>query len=188
MNTISFNSLLFQTAFCCMASDGHIDSREINTIKSLCEASPLFKDFDLLGEFNRLVDAINTRGKDFISSYLDSLDHCSLTEEEELNLIDFAIQVIRADEKVEYTETKFFKNIRHRLKVSDERVLEKFPDFEQFLEKDIDTGSFSIEAITSQYLNITELPKFAPITASQEYQSIPPEKFQLIKNIASIDP
>jgi uncharacterized membrane protein YebE (DUF533 family) len=29
MDTIKFDKLLLKTAFCCMASDGHIDSREI---------------------------------------------------------------------------------------------------------------------------------------------------------------
>ena len=171
MNTISFDSLLFQTAFCCMASDGHIDQREIDTIQSLCEASPLFREFDFLAETNRLVEAINEQGKDLISNYLDMLENCSLTEEEELNLIDFAVQIIRADEKIEYTEIKFFKTIRHRLKVSDERILEKFPDIEQFLEKDIDSGSFSLDDITKQYLEITELPQFDPITTTIDYRS-----------------
>ena len=195
MNTISFDSLLFQTAFCCMASDGHIDQREIDKIQSLCEASPLFRDFDFLAETNRLVEAINEQGKDLISNYLDTLESYFLTEEEELSLIDFAVQVIRADEKIEYTEIKFFKTIRHRLKVSDERILEKFPDIEQFLEKDIDTGSFNLQDITKQYLEITDLPQFAPITATldfksfssttlnREYQTIDPQKFQFIDEV-----
>jgi len=182
-----------------MASDGHIDPREIERIKLLCEASPLFRNFDFLGEANKLVEAINAQGKDYISEYYHALENCSLTEEEELNLIDFAIQVIKADEKIEYAEIKFFKTIRHRLKVSDERILEKFPDVEQFLEKEIDTGSFSLASITKQYLDITELPQFEPITTNtdflnisstnfgQDCQSIDPGKFQFIKDINPVD-
>jgi uncharacterized membrane protein YebE (DUF533 family) len=37
MDTISFDKLLLKTAFCCMASDGNIDNREIALIKSMCE-------------------------------------------------------------------------------------------------------------------------------------------------------
>ena len=91
------------------------------------------------------------------------LGKSTLTENEELILIDFAIQTIKADEQIEYSEIKFFKNIRHRLKVSDENILAVFPDIEQFLEEDIVTESF-LDKITSQYLEAAELPQFELIT------------------------
>jgi uncharacterized tellurite resistance protein B-like protein len=163
MDTISFDKLLLKTAFCCMASDGHIDNREIALIKSMCEKSSLFKDFNFQEEINSLVSKINTRGKEFISHYFDLLGKSTLTEKEELTLIDFAIQTIKADEQIEYFEIKFFKNIRHRLKISDENILAVFPEIEQFIEEDIVTGSF-LDKITSQYLEAAELPQFELIT------------------------
>jgi len=163
MDTLSFDKLLLKTAFCCMASDGHIDNREIALIKSMCEKSPLFKDFNFLEEINSLVSKINTRGKEFISFYFDLLRKSTLSEQEELTLIDFAIQTIKADEQIEYSEIKFFKNIRHRLKVSDDSILAVFPDIEQFLEEDIITESF-LDKITSQYLEAAELPQFELIS------------------------
>jgi uncharacterized tellurite resistance protein B-like protein len=159
MNTISFDKLLLKSAFCCMASDGHIDNREIALIKSMCEKSPLFKDFNFHEEINTLVSMINTRGKEFISSYFDLLGASNLTEKEELTLIDFAIQTIKADEQIEYSEIKFFKNIRHRLKVTDENILASFPDIELYLEQDIVTEGF-LDKITSQYFESSELPQF----------------------------
>lgn len=159
MEIISYDELLLKTAFCCMASDGHIDNREIALIRTMCEKSPLFKDFNFQEEINSLVSKINTRGKEFISYYFDLLKNSSLTEEEELTLIDFAIQTINADEQIEYSEIKFFKNIRHRLKISDDKILAAFPDIEQFLEEDIITESF-LDKITSQYLETIELPQF----------------------------
>lgn len=159
MEIITFDKLLLKTAFCCMASDGNIDKREIALIKSICEKSPLFENFNFQEEINTLLNKINTRGKEFISYYFDLLSKSSLTENEELTLIDFAIQTIKADEQIEYSEIKFFKNIRHRLKVSDENILALFPDIEQFLEKDIVTESF-LDRITNQYLEAAELPQF----------------------------
>ena len=159
METITFDKLLLKTAFCCMASDGNIDKKEIALIKSMCEKSLLFKDFKFEEEINTLVNEINTRGKEFISYYFELLNRVSLSENEELTLIDFAIQTIKADEQIEYSEIKFFKNIRHRLKVSDDRILSTFPDIEQFLEEDIITESF-LDKITSQYLEAVELPQF----------------------------
>lgn len=91
------------------------------------------------------------------------LKQTSLSEQEELTLIDFAIQTIKADEQVEYAEIKFFKNIRHRLKISDEKILAKFPDIEQYLEEDIITDSFW-DKITSQFFETIELPQFDLIT------------------------
>ena len=163
METISFDKLLLKTAFCCMASDGNIDKREIALIKSMCEKSPLFKDFNFQEEINSLVNKINTRGKEFISYYFDILGKSELNEKEELTLIDFAIQTIKADEQIEYSEIKFFKNIRHRLKISDSNILAVFPDIEEFLEEDIAKESF-IDKITSQYLEAAELPQFELIS------------------------
>lgn len=159
MDTITYDKLLLKTAFCCMASDGHIDNKEIAIIKSMCEKSLLFKDFNFQEEINSLVNKINTNGKEFISYYFDLLKKSTLTETEELTLIDFAIQTIKADEQIEYSEIKFFKNIRHRLKVSDDTILATFPDIEQFLEEDIITESF-LDKITNQYLEAAELPIF----------------------------
>lgn len=159
METVTFDKLLLKTAFCCMASDGDIDKREISLIKSMCENSLLFNDFNFKEEINSLVIKINTKGKEFIFNYFDLLDKSSLTEKEELTLIDFAIQTIKADELIEYSEIKFFKNIRHRLKISDENILAVFPEIEQFLEADIVIDSF-LDKITSQYLEVLELPQF----------------------------
>ena len=162
MGTISFDKLLLKTAFCCMASDGNIDNREIALIKTMCENSPLFKDFNFQEEINSLINKINTSGKEFISYYFDLLSKSTLTEKEELTLIDFAIQTIKADEKIEYSEIKFFKNIRHRLKITDDNILAVFPDIEQFLEQDIVTETF-LDKITSQYFDVAVLPQFVLI-------------------------
>lgn len=159
MVTISFDKLLLKTAFCCMASDGNIDKREITLIKSMCEKSELFKDLNFQEEINQLVTKLNTNGKLFIQHYFDLLKSTELSEQEELTLIDFAIQIINADEHIEYSEIKFFKNIRYRLKISDEKILERFPDLEQYLEEDIITDNF-LDKITSQYFETTELPQF----------------------------
>ena len=51
----------------------------------------------------------------------------------------------------------------HRLNISDEKILEKFPDIEDWLEQDIITDSF-LDKIASQYFEITELPHFELIT------------------------
>jgi len=78
-------------------------------------------------------------------------------------LIDFAIQTIKADEQLEYSEIKFFKNIRMRLRISDETILNAYPDIEMLLEKDIITD-FSLNKLTTQFLYDYKLPQFEPIS------------------------
>lgn len=165
MNTITFDKILLKTAFCCMAADGHIDKREIESLKSMCEKSSLFQSFNFEAEINLLVNEINLHGKEFIKSYFELLDECELSNDEELTLIDFAIKTIKADEKVEYTEIKLFKNIRHRLKVSDESILDQYPDIESFLEADI-TSDITLKKLTTEYLESANFPTFELISNS----------------------
>lgn len=163
MEIINFDNLLLKTAFCCMASDGDIDEREVAAIKSICEALPSFKNVDLKEEINKYVSEINADSKQFINGYFTTLDRAELTEQENLTLIDVAIKVIKADNIIEYSEIKFFKNIRYRLNISDERIIEYFSssveEIEQFLGKDIMTESF-LDKITAQYFSAVELPDF----------------------------
>lgn len=164
METISFDKLLLKSAFCCMASDGDIDEREIALIRKMCTNSSLFGNIDFHDEINGLVKNINLLGKAFLASYFDQLAKASLTESEELTIIDFAIQTIEADEQIEYSEIKFFKNIRHRLKITNEKILARFPEIERFLEEDILIDS-SLEKITNQYLDEVEKPQFKMIVS-----------------------
>lgn len=157
-----FDKLLIKTAFCCMSSDRHIDKRELEIIKLMCEKLPLLQNIDFNVEIPKLISELSVKGKNFIVEYFDLIDKANLTEEQKLILADFAIQVIKGDDKIEYSEIKFFKNIRRRLRLNEETqksLLQKFPDIESFFEDDISTEN-SITHITNQYLDLFELPNF----------------------------
>lgn len=159
METISFDRLLLKTAFCCMASDGHIDKNEVLIIKKLCEKTPVFKDFDFKKEINALVSRLNANGKDFLNYYFSLLKDSNLTNEQELALIEFAVETIKADEQIEYSEIKFFKAIRHNLKLTDEQILSKHEDIEFWLEDDISSES-NIDIIIGKYFEVANIPHF----------------------------
>ena len=142
METLQFNKLLLKTAFSCMACDGDIDKREIKLIKRLHKENKTFGDIDVNAEMDNLLIAINNDGHQFMRDYFDELSSSELTETNELNLIEVAIDTIKADEKVEYSEIKFFKVIRSKLNIANEPILEKHPDFEDYLEQDIITASY----------------------------------------------
>lgn len=142
METLQFDKLLLKTAFSCMACDGDIDKREIKLIKRLHKEKKTFGDLDVNTEMDNLLIAINKDGHQFMRDYFDELTTSELTEANELNLIEVAIDTIKADEKVEYSEIKFFKVIRSKLKIDNEPILEKHPNFEDYLEQDIITDSY----------------------------------------------
>ena len=142
METLHFNKLLLKTAFSCMACDGDIDKREVNLIKQLQKEHKAFGEIDINAELDTLLLAINKDGHQFLKGYFNELTTTELTESNELKLIEVAIDTIKADEKVEYSEIKFFKVIRSKLKIDNESILEKHPDFEDYLEQDIVTDSY----------------------------------------------
>ena len=137
MEALEFNKLLLKTAFSCMACDGDIDKREVKLIKQLQKERKTFGAIDVNIELDTLLLAINKDGHQFMKDYFDELSNSELTERNELNLIEVAIDTIKADDKVEYSEIKFFKVIRSKLKIDNELILEKHPDFEDYLEQDI---------------------------------------------------
>ena len=142
MEQVRFNKLLLKTAFSCMACDGDIDKREIILIKKIHQENKFFGEVDISQELENLLFEINRDGQKFLKSYFDELALIELNEEDELKLIQVAIYTIKADEKVEYSEIKFFKVIRSLLDISNESILAIHPDFGEYLEQDIVSDSY----------------------------------------------
>jgi len=159
MDTLPFEQLLLKTTFCCMASDGVLEQSEINLIKKMCDASDYFNDIDLAKEVNRYIEGLNEHGVAFVRGYLDELDSSELTKEQELQIVDFSIKTILADDEIDYAEVKFFKIIRHRLNLTDDDILNQYEDIDIFLEEDVHTGSL-LEHLSNQYFSTVSLPKF----------------------------
>jgi len=131
------NELYLKTVFACMACDGDIATEEIALVKTMTEQSGLFSSIDVENKLNDYVEQINKQGKGFLFGYLSDVTNAALSENEEMEIIKIAIQTIEADNKNEYSEISFFKKIRQRLNVSDEKILVEFPDKEDYLLPDI---------------------------------------------------
>jgi len=130
--------LYLKTMFCCMACDGDIAQEEVDTVKSIAAQTPIFEGMDVESVLNAYVSEINRDGAVFLRRFLNELAGEELTSEEELQIIDLSIRMIEADNRIEYSEVKFFKKIRSRLSVADEQILVRHPDKEDFLLPDID--------------------------------------------------
>ena len=156
---MELNELLLRTAFACMSCDGDIASEEVELIKQMATKEHLFGDIDIDKTLDHLVNEINLKGKGFLKQYLSNLAEESLTEEQELKVADIAVQTIRADNVIQYSEIKFFKVLRSNLKiVSDETLLEKIDGIdENYLAQDIRADYL---LIYDDYFNTIDLPKF----------------------------
>lgn len=129
--------LYLKTVFCCIACDGDIAKEEIRLIRELGTKDKLFNDMDTEKYINAWINEINKRGSMFLQNYLNEIATEDLNEKEQLLLVSLAFNAIEADNRIEYSEVKFFKKIRSRLSISDETILGKFPNKEDFLLPDL---------------------------------------------------
>ena len=131
------NVLYLKTAFSCMACDGEIAAEELELVKQYANSSALFEGLDIERKLNEFVAEINDQGQSFLAGYISEVANAQLHEEQELNLARIAIRMIEADNKIKYSEISFFKRIRSKLSVTDEKLLEIFKDetlFDKFPE------------------------------------------------------
>lgn len=159
MEQLSLNKLLLKTAFSCMACDGDIDKREVKLIKHLHKENQTFGQIDINSELDALLLEINQDGHQFLKNYFKELTSIELSQNDELRLIEVAIETIKADEKVEYSEIKFFKVIRSKLKIDNGSILDLHPDFEEFLEQDIISESY-LARLQDDFFDTQLLPEF----------------------------
>ena len=120
-----------------MACDGDIAKEEVLLVNDITSKQESFRNINIEAIINDYVAAINEKGVLFLKQYLKELEAQKLSIEEQMIIIDLAIQTIYADSKIEYSEVKFFKKIRNRLSLNDEQILTKYPDIEDFLLPDI---------------------------------------------------
>lgn len=159
MEQTNFNKLLLKTAFSCMACDGDIDKREVVLIKKMHEEKKIFGELEFNQELDNLLLEINHDGHGFLRSYFNELKKSVLSEINELKIIEVAIDTIKADDKVEYSEIKFFKVIRSNLKIKNEAILSIHPEFEEYLEQDIFSESY-LRRLQDDFFDSNIIPQF----------------------------
>jgi uncharacterized tellurite resistance protein B-like protein len=146
-----------------MACDGDIDKREVRLIKRLHKENKTFGEVDINSELDSLLLGINKNGNQFLKDFFSELSKAELTSDDELRLIEVAINTIKADEKIEYNEIKFFKVIRSKLKIDNDSILELNPDFEEYLEQDIISDSY-LSKLQDDFFDTQILPEFELIS------------------------
>lgn len=147
------NSLFLKTAFCCMACDGNIANDEINLLKDYAKNSSIFTGLDIQNTINHFVDSINSDSTNFLDSFFNELKSADLSIEEEMEIIKISFEMIEADNEIQYSEIKFFKKIRSFLRVSDDVILENYPNKEDYLMPDIEVKEYDFK-FTSSFASI----------------------------------
>ncbi len=133
--------LMLKTTFACMACDGDIAEEEIELLRGLVADTDLFVGLDIEASLKQYVDAINQKGAAFLDQYLNEVAVGELSKDEQMCLVDLAFRTIEANGSIEYSEVKFFKKIRARLTLTDEEILARYPDKEDFLQPDINVAA-----------------------------------------------
>lgn len=157
MNDIDFKKLLLKTSFCCMAADGNMDSSEIEVIHNLCLESHLFENINYKSELSEQADLLNKKGKDFVIDFLSELEQTELSENQKLTVVNFAFKTIEADNEIHYSEIKFFKVIRAKLKIAKELILANFPGSDDYLEDDIITDTHLHNMLDTSFTSLGDL-------------------------------
>lgn len=137
--------LFLKTLFCCSACDGEIAPEEIECVKSLSENMDIFGGIDVECMLNSYIAEINAQGKLFLRNYLNEISEAELSDEDQVALINLAIKMIEADNIIQYSEVKFFKKIRSRLSITDNKILGSCPNSEEYLLPDISESSKDLE-------------------------------------------
>lgn len=135
MEALEFKKLLFKTAFCCIACDGHIDEKEIEEMKFIDKKTPYFEDVDLSKELEELVQNVKTKGKQIVDDLFNDFAKVELDIVQELLLLEVTLRLIYSDEKIEENEVRFLKYLRSKLKVYDEIIMDRFGTVDLLFDK-----------------------------------------------------
>lgn len=134
---MNHQELFLKTVFACMACDGDIAPEEVQMLRELIASTKCFQRLDVERLLKQYNNAINQNGIAFLQQYLNEIISENLSEDEQMRIIELAFKTIEADHRIEYSEIKFFKKIRTRLSLTDETILARYPEKEDFLLLDI---------------------------------------------------
>lgn len=177
-NIYDFNKILLKTAFSFMTCDGHIAPNEVALIRKMAEEDHAFGDIDIDTELDFLIEVINTMGMGFLKDYFKVLKNAELKQEQELKLVDMAINTLYADGKVDYNEVKFFRIFRSLLSVTDKQITDLNPNLpEEFIESDIFSHSY-LGQLFDDYFEKAEIPTFEKLSDQKKTAYVDPEKYK----------
>ena len=130
MDKSKFKKILFKVAFCAMACDGDIDPREIEELKLMDKNTTYFADIDLSDELEDLVADFKNKGAKVIEELFELLRNTKLNPIQELLVLEVALRIVNADERIDENEVKFVNFLRSKLDLHDEVIIDRFGELD----------------------------------------------------------
>jgi len=166
-----FERILLNTAFSFMTCDGHIHKKEIELIWKISRGNKLFEGMNIGAELDALIMGINAMGLEFLKDYLKIIESTPFSEEQELQLVEMAVNTLYADQRLDYNEKKFFKIFRSMLGISDFQIKERCPKIsDEFFERDVFSHAY-LSQLFEDYFDKMSIPVFKKL-AQRDDQTI----------------
>ena len=140
-----------------MACDGHIDEQEIEEMKKMNTNTTYFGDVDLSGELDLLLNDLVKHGKKIVNDLFNELRDAQLNPVQELLLLEVALRIIHADEKINENEVKFLRLLRGKLGVFDEIIVDRFGKNNLLFDKSYKND---VKICETEFVDRLELPNF----------------------------
>ena len=144
--------LLIKTALVCMFSDGIADHAEMEKISQYIDSGG---GDSIDARRKKMIDYADNYKSDkdsFIKTYFHELMAEELSTTEQCLIIRCALDIIQADDSVDYSEIVLFKLIRAHLNILDSDLERYVPQSIEYLARDVSKKSISdrvIEYISS---------------------------------------
>ena len=171
MESTEFKKILFKTAFCVMACDGHIDNSEIEEMKKIDTNTSYFNDMDLSAELNQLIEEIKSKGKTLVKEFFETIRDSELTIVQELLILEISFRIISADNKIDENELKFLNLLRSKLNVDNEVLMDRFgniPYFRNMNRSEIKDNSNSSQNDFIKNINLPEISALEAVSLKKE--------------------
>ena len=122
MDKNEFSKTLLNIAFAATVCDGDIDDREMDLIKNLEKEDFYIKGQDLEGEIDKIFEIAKTDFLEYSNQVINEIYTLRLSPTEKMVIINLAIAIVRADNKMQEQEIKFIKSLILNLQLLDEIV------------------------------------------------------------------
>jgi len=166
MDKTEFKKLLFKVAFCTMACDGQIHEKEVEELKIMDTNTSFFEAIDLSDELSSLLEALNSKGTKVLEELFENVSKSELNTIQELIILEVALRIINADEKIDDNEIKFIKILRSKLKVHNETIIDRFGHV-SFLH-DVDySQNIKLDSSITNLITDIEIPLFLALPTTE---------------------
>ena len=121
-----YRHLLFRTAVLVMACDGEIHADEIQELLIAHQRTNYFSGIDFDVELSRLRDQMETDKQAVIRNYFEVLSEHELDPVQQLQLLELALRIVYADQRVHENEKRFCQMIQRVLRIPEPIMEQRF--------------------------------------------------------------